>query len=297
MSNLEINHVFLTRFNLPSGGIENRIRAKDGWLRDRVVLFERYTLSSMRQQTEKDFAWIIYFDPSSPKWLYEWIERVNSDAIFEPIFRESVNDDELRADLRKVAGVEHSLLLTTNLDNDDGVSQHFAARLRLAASRGGEGRHAIYLTRGLIKSDKYLYLREDRNNAFCSVVESWNRPVSCWSNWHNLLGQTMKVLEIDGDPAWLQVVHGSNVSNRVRGRRVSPEEYQANFPGALDDLPRPTATQLVWDNTFKLAFRSAKELARAGAKWFVMKLLGRDGLDKAKARVFSLAGTRSRRGT
>ena len=296
MSSTTINHVFLTRFNLPSGGMENAIRAREGWLRERVVLFEQYCLASMRQQVESDFSWIIYFDPASPQWLLEWIREVNEDHIFVPVFRESVDDEALRSDLRAVVGTPRARLLTTNLDNDDGLSKEFTARIRAAVSALDDRRHAVYVSQGLIKGSGQLYVRTDKNNAFCSVVESWQQPVSCWSNWHNLLGQSMPVHEIGGGPGWLQVVHGTNVSNRIRGRRVNPDGHKTVFPGLLDDIPHPTVVQLMWDNTTMTVLRSGRETARAIAKWTAMKLLGRDGLDRAKARLASMHGTLFRRG-
>ena len=40
----DIDHVLLTRFNLPSAGAEAAIRNRKGWLEHRIVLFERYCL-------------------------------------------------------------------------------------------------------------------------------------------------------------------------------------------------------------------------------------------------------------
>src|SRR6185312_5627395 len=77
-----VNHVLLTRFNLPSAGVQELIRAKDGWLRGRVALFERYTVPSVQAQTTQDFTWLIYFDPASPTWLREVIARHEQQRTF-----------------------------------------------------------------------------------------------------------------------------------------------------------------------------------------------------------------------
>ena len=65
----DADHVLLTRFNLPSAGFESIVRAQDGWLKDRIELFERYSIPSVQAQTSQAFHWIIYFDPESPEWL------------------------------------------------------------------------------------------------------------------------------------------------------------------------------------------------------------------------------------
>ena len=296
MTPMNLDHVFLTRFNLPSGGAEQAIRAREGWLRDRVGLFERYCLPSMRAQTDREFSWIIYFDPQSPAWLRVWIDRINNDGIFNPVFRAAVDDAALRHDLQLVVGTPQARLLTTNLDNDDGLSSDFVARLKATALAASPERHALYLTRGLIKNGQRLYTRTDKNNAFCSVVESWQEPTSCWANWHNLLGQQMPVIRESGPPAWLQVVHGTNVSNRVRGRRANPQQHRRGFPGLLDDLESPAWGELIAEYTIGTALRGGREVARAGIKWAAMKLLGRDGLDRARALCSNLAAKSLRRG-
>src|SRR6185312_5160768 len=214
-----IDHIFLTRFNLPSAGVEHAIRAQEGWLRDRVELFESVCLPSLRQQSDHGFAWIIYFDPESPAWLRKWIVNINEDRIFQAVFRKEVTDSTLYEDLSGAIHARTGKLLTTNIDNDDGLAVDFVERAKRAAAQTTAPRQALYFTEGLVKRSNELYLRADKRNAFCSVVESWERPVSCWADWHNLLERSMPVREVSGTPAWLQVVHEHNVSNRVRGQR------------------------------------------------------------------------------
>ena len=45
-----LDHVILTRFNLPTGGVEGIMRAREGWLRERIDLFERYCAPSVAAQ-------------------------------------------------------------------------------------------------------------------------------------------------------------------------------------------------------------------------------------------------------
>jgi Putative rhamnosyl transferase len=275
-----VDHVLLTRFNLPSVGVERIVRAKEGWLRDRVALFDRYCLPSVRAQTDRRSHWIVYLDPESPGWLKDGIAERAADGTFTPIYRTAVSRDELRADLRAVTGAGGAALLTTNLDNDDAIATDFVERLR-GADTGGE-RTAVYLTQGLIRHGDRLYLRTDRRNAFCSVREGWDDPVTCWADWHNLLGDRMAVRELGGEPAWLQVVHGMNVSNRVHGRRVAPAPYLAAFGGLLADLPAPTPLELLADVALDRPRRYLRESGRATVKRAVMAVTGKEGLERLK---------------
>lgn len=276
-----IHHVFLTRFNLPSAGVESRIRQQDEWLPRRVELFERFCVPSIRSQSNQNFSWLIYFDPQSPSWLRERTVRYAADGLCTPIFRESVDRDQLLSDIRSGIESERPVLITTNLDNDDGLATDFVERLQ--SVRTPHSRAAVYLANGLIRNPEALYLRRDRRNAFCSVRESAIDPVTCWSDWHNLLGRSMPVVELGGSPAWLQVVHGENVSNRVRGRLVSPARYRQSFGALLDDSTAPTQRRLVVDRLIEGPRRACREAFRAIAKWIIMTVLGKNGLDRVKS--------------
>jgi hypothetical protein len=276
-----VDHVLLTRFNLPSVGVESIIRAREGWLRERVELFERYCLPSVRGQTNQQFHWLVYLDPESPTWLKDRIARLSADGIFTARFRTSVSRKELVSDLRSMSGADRGELLTTNLDNDDALANDFVERLQRAAPPHGAA--AIYLVDGLIKSGSRVFRRTDRRNAFCSVRETWEAPVTCWADWHNLLGERMAVLELDGEPAWLQVIHDFNVSNRVRGRRVAPEPYRQAFSGGLlDDVVAPRPLQVAADVMVARPRRYLRESGRAALKRLVMTTVGKEGLDRLK---------------
>ncbi|MBU8867592.1 glycosyltransferase [Paenarthrobacter aromaticivorans] len=275
-----VDHALLTRFNLPSKGFESLVRAKDGWLHNRVELFERYCLPSVRAQTRKGFHWIVYFDPESPKWLLDRIQDLSADGLFTPIFRAEVSADELLSDIEEVTGRQTQNLLTTNVDNDDGLAADFVAQVQDVQC--SELPSAIYLSSGLIKGDASVYLRHDDRNAFCSVRSSWSAPVTCWSAWHNQLSEIMATEEIGGPPAWLQVVHGLNVSNRIRGRLVAADPFADRFPGLLDDVATVRMLELVRDALFEGPVRLLRDGLRSAIKAATIRLLGRSGIDRVK---------------
>jgi hypothetical protein len=282
-----VNQVFLTRFNLPSGGVEGMVRAREGWLRQRVELFETYTIPSIASQTVP-LTWLVYLDPASPSWLLDrldpWIQR----GLFRPVLRATVSTDELVSDMTAAVPNRGDVLITTNVDNDDGVASDLAARLSSVSDP--RPRCAIYLTRGLVKSQDGVYLLTDRRNAFCSVRETWDQPVTAWSQYHNELGKAMPVLELGGAPGWLQVVHGNNVSNRVRGRLVAPAAYQDRFPGLLDDAPSPSSSTLVTDRLLRRPAREVRDGARSAARVAGLRLLGKERYSQAKLRLSAALG-------
>jgi hypothetical protein len=275
-----VNHILLTRFNLPSLGLESLIRADEGWLRDRFELFERYCLPSVTAQTSRNFSWIIYFDPASPKWLRDQIAPYVRAGAFVPIYRETVSNQELVSDLRAVIDHEGEVLITTNLDNDDGLAVDFVERVQSVVTTND--RTAIYLTGGLIRRSKHLYHHRYRRNAFVSVREYWSSPVTSWSEWHTDFDRRMPVVEMNGPPGWLQVIHGSNVSNRVKGRLVAAEPYRNRFGSLLDGIENPSALGLMRDRFVARPARLARESGRIVTKRIVLSVLGREGLDRVK---------------
>lgn len=279
----QIDHVFLTRFNLPTRGIESLVRAKEGWLRDRQILFEKYCLPSVEQQTKRDFSWIIYFDTQSPVWLQQRISELSSTGIFIPIYRDSVSPEELKADIRARRKPGSTILLTTNLDNDDGLSLDFVERLQDSVM--DDTRTARYIPAGLIQNGRKLYLRHDPDNAFCSVSESWADPHTCWVDWHNLLHEHMPVSALGGGPGWLQVIHSGNVSNRVRGRRVPRGVYSQYFAGGLAEVAEPKPGEMLQESLIGTPLRSLREWTRGIAKRAALIVGGKEALDKVKASV------------
>ncbi len=280
----DVDHVLLTRFNLPSVGAESYIRAAEGWLRERVELFERFCLPSVQNQTMTDrLAWLVYLDPESPAWLKARVSEWAGRSPMTPIYRAEVPRQALVADLRRVSGGDGRMLVTTNLDNDDGLAADFSARVRVAVGTGLDtGPSAVYVDRGLILGNARTYLRRDTVNAFCSVAESWDDPVTCWSAWHNELGRLMPEIHVDGPPGWLQVIHGRNVSNRVRGRLTSPAVHSDRFPGLIDDLDDPSAWTRLQELLLEPA-RQVREVMRRAVKRVLLAMGGPAALERVHA--------------
>lgn len=230
-------HVFLTRFNLPANRVEQSIFS-DEWLTDRMRLFERYTVPSVRQQT--DVRWIIYLDQATPQWLRDRMSELAGELSLWPFYLDrALTPETIRSHLEQVVP-EGGSVMTSNLDNDDGLASDYVDRLRslVPASRPV----ALYLTQGLIRTEGEVYRRSDRRNAFSAVVDDLSSATfeTCWSRFHNELEEAMPAVREDGAPAWLQVVHGRNVSNRVGGTLASPKQFAQLYPGLLDDVVEPT---------------------------------------------------------
>jgi hypothetical protein len=251
-------------------------------LTERWQLFTTYCVPSVTNQTNQNFSWIIYFDPDSPAWLREQVDAMSLGKVFHARYRASVDHEELFADILEVTGGAGRHLITTNLDNDDGLAVDFIDRVQLTV--GAPVPRVVYLTEGLVRRGPKLYRRTDQHNAFCSVTETWETPAGCWSNWHNLLADDLPVLHVGGPPGWLQVVHGRNVSNRVRGKLVSPVPFVTRFPDLIDDMPQPDRRTRLGDLFVRQTGRSVYEFCRLILKSLAVTILGHRGMDTTRGK-------------
>ena len=262
-------NVVITRFNIASPGREAPIRNTPGWLDRRFELFERYCLPSIAAQTVKNFHWLIYFDEGTPAAFRERIESARAQAQFEPRFVGPFTMQMTASDVSALISPSDDLVVTTRLDNDDAVSRDFIERVRLEAARVPTGT-VLNFTNGLALRDGRVYTATDTSNPFTSLVESASGPIkTIWSAQHHKLESEWTLHQIRGLPAWLQVVHGENVSNRIKGCRVSDTAVVDTF--ALGDgvqIAPAGPVDLALDKLIAAPLRTLREQAfRAIKPW------------------------------
>ena len=74
------------------------------------------------------------------------------------------------------------------------------------------------------------------------------------------IAESGAVFQIDGAPAWMQVIHETNVSNRIRGRRMDPQDIAGMFPAQiLEALSTVTPAALAVDHTILSQLRLARD--------------------------------------
>lgn len=228
MSKQIFTHLILTRFNVPSPGKEAAIRGKKDWLNDRFKLFENYCLPSIQEQSKKDFRWIIYFDDQTPQ---EFKDRVaNYDCPqMRPVYVDRWHTDVIRAAINtELAKSDAKYLLTSRLDNDDGLNRDFVKTLQKEVNLDRTGFYIF--PNGLTFTGQYAYCHRDPSNAFAAYLEPIKDYETVWSKPHHEIGSTSDTNLIDLEYAWLQVIHESNVSNRVRGHLLQSSSWQPHYP-------------------------------------------------------------------
>ncbi|MHC0055479.1 glycosyltransferase [Actibacterium sp. D379-3] len=268
----DLPHVLMTRFNLATPGREAEIRNKPDWLEGRFELFERFCLPSVGNQTTPDFTWIIYFDKDTPQPFKDRITRLQREMPFRAYYTGLFPAEGWPRSLTEELGPLPDHVLTSRLDNDDALAVDYMARTRAAAQAHLAAAPALPLTRragivitnGFIRSDSRCYRISHPCNAFTSWLESTADPSALKSAMgiaHMDAATQGGLVQVPGPGGWLQVVHGGNVSNKVRGLRMRPEQMQGRFlhPGALEGLEPAGSLSVALENAVVAPVRNGRD--------------------------------------
>jgi hypothetical protein len=245
---------------MPTSGREARLRGDPHWLHRRFELFETFCLPSVLGQDCGDFTWILYFDSETPSPYRERAESLATHPNIFPILRPDVVPlEDIIDHVRANCATDTTHVITTAFDNDDALARDFVTRLQ----RGSDGhdRAALNFPLGYIYASGKTYLRHDPSNAFISMIEPIDDLRTVWSAWHTELGRTAPLIQLDDRPAWLQVVHERNVSNRIRGTRVAAAEALGLFAIDVPTRDDESAVAIRAENLMLTPGRRARDYA------------------------------------
>lgn len=229
----DATHVLLTRFNVALN--DSRAAPTEDWLRDRLDLFTRFTLPSMLAQTVPPDSWLILCDDASPAWFRERLDDVLPAWAQTVWFEGPLDKGRLSREVARRAG--GGPVITTRLDNDDCVARDFIATIQEHSA--ARDRYFVNFTVGAQYQSGRFYHRLDPSNAFISLVEpaSDEPPRTVFLDTHNRLNRHGRIVQVHTHPMWLQMVHGRNVANVVRGVRVGPGRVVPHFDVPLEQDP------------------------------------------------------------
>lgn len=259
-----IPHVLMTRFNLATPGREAAIRNKPDWLASRFDLFEQFCLPSVGAQTSRAFTWIVYFDKDTPEEFKARVRDLQKQVPFEAYYTGLFPASGWPRSLHEVLGPLPPVVLTSRLDNDDALANDYMERtFQAAQGRNPDPRTGIVITNGFIRSTSRAYSISHSCNAFTSWLERTENPETLMTAMgiaHMDAEASGPLLQVPGEGGWLQVVHGGNVSNKVRGQRIAPDRLAARFHhGALTGLEPATSGQIALENSILTPLRDGRD--------------------------------------
>jgi len=260
-----VTHLILTRFNCRFDAAWTSVALDPAWLGPRFELFEQYCLPSVLAQDCQNFTWILFFDEETPAPFRQKAQALHSMGAgnIRPIFVRRLTGDIIRQTIGDHINRGASHVITTRLDNDDGLATDFISRLQ-AAFRPIQGKEYLNVTEGFILCDGRIYRQSDPHNAFVSLVEPTDGKIEgVWTWPHTEIGRHAPVRQIGGGPGWLQIIHGTNVSNKVRGVRVGPKEVGSNFVLDRTSLREKQDLAFWWDRLVMAHARQIRDTAAA----------------------------------
>lgn len=223
MASEAYRHYLITRFNLRREGWDT---ARDGslvlteeWLSNRFVLFERFCLSSLQNQTNQNFTWLIYFDTNTP---LEYQQKIKEYSLhfpnFKPVFINGMPEflSSIQTEIKK-----NSLpfTITTRIDNDDCVSKNFINEIQ----ENFEEQQFLVLDFPdgytlQINPEIKIGKRKQLFNPFISLIEKSEGAESVWSReTHSSWKKEKNVKRINHKRIWMSVIHFENKKNSYAG--------------------------------------------------------------------------------
>jgi len=221
------DHFLLTRFSVPN---PHGDEPTDNWLQERFKLFERYCLPSVQVQSCPNFKWGLLIGPSIKSWA---LDRLKSLGIQE---HQLVISQDWRGETAALEWMHQYTtgadLLTSRIDSDDAISRAFVERLH--RTKVSSNAVALNFTRGLQVTHNGLLLTWSQSNPFISLrIPGYHEKASVLGMNHDEVSQKVETLQIHGKPAWLQVIHDSNLANSPNGIPVPPGYFRDSFPVPL----------------------------------------------------------------
>jgi hypothetical protein len=259
--------VLLTRFNiLYATAVDPHVLSPE-WLGPRMRLFRQTTLPSVASQSRLPDAWLVFFDEGTPEATRDEFRQL---AARLPLLQAEYCGEfgpKLCAErIGRIMAPDADWLLTTRLDNDDALNRRFIETVQSVARPGV--REFINPTYGLIVANGRLYRHRDYSNPFITLSEPAAGCRTVLIDQHGLLARHGPVRQFALPDAWIQVVHGGNLANQVRGVRISPTKVSPDaLPPTLSvSVADVRLGELVLDNSFGRLRRYAGRAWRRGRR-------------------------------
>lgn len=236
---ITMNTHIITRINVENDWIRSKNHGRahermekrrfdEEYLEHRLGVFKRFTVPSMKSQTDKAFQWNVLIHPDTPITLINSFREAAME-VDQCVFHKMKRDIDIRYHVRN----GHGWVSTTNLDSDDGLSRDFVEVLRKTIRTDLKKAYVICFICGYhysMRTEQGMARRAD-TNAFNTLVEPGHMPLTISSLVHGHMREYFDVQDITCPHMWLQTVHGFNIENhKVRHSKKSvdtPKEVVA----------------------------------------------------------------------
>lgn len=217
-----MKHFIGTRFNLKVSDWKTNKSGNnvltEAWLKDRFNLFETYCFPSIKNQSNQNFIWFVFFDVDTPEYYKAKIDKLHKDfSNFKPVFIDGIDEltNVFRYNILKHVDDSDKFVVTTRIDNDDIIHKDFVGTIQ-----------ALYIPKHLTVIDLQKGYQvsidvdtpEVRNyihpfNAFISVVEDLEAMKTIYSREHYGWKVEEHVVVFKKEYLWVELSHNENYVN------------------------------------------------------------------------------------
>ncbi|UFK98852.1 glycosyltransferase [Kaistella faecalis] len=220
---LQFIHIITTRFNVPT---ENWSQTRSGyapltdeWHEHRFDLFQKYTFPSFKNQKNKNFVWLVFFDVNTKTKYRQIINHLQNDfPNFKPVFVQDGAEINLGITtvFEKHFQKDQKFVISTDIDNDDLLHEEFVDKIQSLFKPVHN--LVIDLRRGLQMSiiNKNQVLVNEYYaiaNPFVSLVENISSFKTIMNERHNNFRKYDNVIGYDNKPLFIQLIHTHNLMN------------------------------------------------------------------------------------
>jgi len=235
---MNFTHIITTSFNVPSVSWKQTRDGKntltDEWFTDRIDIFDKYCLPSFKNQTSKNFIWIVFFDVNTPDFYKARIQEIQMELPnFRPYF--VIDHDEKKVRLLEIIPEytgNSEFLISTDVDNDDILHREYVETIQHLFQP--KDNLVIDLRRGLQltkKSGNKAFITEYYSvaNPFVSLVEDIRNFKTVTHYFHHKYRDFKDTAVFDKKSLYIQFIHQNNLMNKTfdnkRFSKIDLNEY------------------------------------------------------------------------
>lgn len=229
-----VGHFLLTRFNVRINTVLTNqlekidITSDNNYLTERFRLFFKYTVPSVLAQSDQDFEWIILFSDNTPEKFKEKASKIKGNGCKVTCLYVSDETDYLDVLNEYLVNKGYQWYITSRVDNDDAIEIDYIRDVKKKILSEGKTVKVLSFNNGIQYEERTGFLTRYPfpSNHFTSMLSPWsNRIDNIISHGHMEIAEEYPVININNSvEMWLEVVHESNVTNRMhfkKGNRIT----------------------------------------------------------------------------
>ncbi len=228
METYKYTHYLITRFNVRMDTMLTNqldqidITSDEEYLEERFRLFFCYTVPSVIAQTDRNFKWIILLSSNTPEIFKERISKlvISQNDLIVPLY---ITDNENYLNVLNkyiCINTETDIYITSRVDNDDALNVCYIEKVHEFVASHPLSEYALVFDNGYQLNEKndFAVLYYFPTNHFSSLVSVHDkeRIKTVIEFNHMEIGRNFNVINVNNsNPMWLEVIHQTNVTNRM----------------------------------------------------------------------------------